>query len=206
MPTVFARFGLMIARIFRHALRVLLALVFSVEGVYAQTPSAGDWRGHIEQIAHAAQGRVGVAVTVLETGASIAVRGDQRFPMQSVSKLPIGMAVLQQVDQGVLQLAQQVWVERNDFMARGQHSPLRDRYPHDVALRVRDLLRFMVSDRDGTACDVLVRLLGGPPRVTEYVRALGVPDLGVATTETDMGRDATAQDRHWATPDALVAL
>jgi len=136
-------------------------------------------RGHIEQMAQAAQGRVGVAVTVIETGASVAVRGDERFPMQSVYKLPIGMAVLHHVDQGVLQLVQQVWVECTDFMARGQHSPIRDQYPHGVALRVRDLLRFMVSESDGTACDVLLRLLGGPARVTAYVRALGIHDIRV---------------------------
>jgi beta-lactamase class A len=56
----------------------------------------------IEQISRAAQGRVGVAATVLETGESVALNGEQQFPMQSVYKFPIGMAVLAQVDQGKL--------------------------------------------------------------------------------------------------------
>jgi beta-lactamase class A len=50
----------------------------------------------IQQIARTAQGRVGVGATVLETGESVALNADQRFPMQSVYKLPIGMAVLRQ--------------------------------------------------------------------------------------------------------------
>src|SRR5262245_20281138 len=151
MITVFVQCWLMREGICNNTLYILLILVLSSSGVCAQSLSSGDVRGRIAQIAHAAQGRVGVAGLVIETGASVAVRGDQRFPMQNFYKLPIGMAVLQHVDQGVLQLAQQVWVAHTDFMARGQHSPLRDQYPHGVALRVRDLLRFIVSESDGTA-------------------------------------------------------
>jgi len=45
-----------------------------------------------------AKGRVGVAAEVLETGASVSLNPQEHFPMQSVYKLPIGMAVLAQVD------------------------------------------------------------------------------------------------------------
>ena len=66
----------------------------------------GRLHDQIEQISRAASGRVGVAVTVIETGESVALHGNQRFPMQSVYKLPIGMAVLHQVDRGALKLGQ----------------------------------------------------------------------------------------------------
>ena len=70
--------------------------------------SKGELYNRIEQISRAAQGRVGVAATVLETGESVALNVEQRFPMQSVYKFPIGMAVLAQVDQGKLKLEQKV--------------------------------------------------------------------------------------------------
>ena len=59
----------------------------------AASPTA-KLRGQIEEISRAAQGRVGVAVTVLETGESVTLHGDEHFPMQSVYKLPIAMAAL----------------------------------------------------------------------------------------------------------------
>lgn len=68
-------------------------------------------RQRMEQILQAAQGRVGVTATVLETGESVSLNGDQQFPMQSVYKFPIAMAVLAQVDEGNLKLDQQVRVE-----------------------------------------------------------------------------------------------
>src|SRR2546429_3997324 len=57
-------------------------------------------RDQIEQIAAAAKGRVGVAAVVLETGATVSLNPYDHFPMQSVYKLPIGMAVMKQVDAG----------------------------------------------------------------------------------------------------------
>jgi beta-lactamase class A len=75
-----------------------------------------------------------------------------------------------------------------------------------VELGVRDLLRFMVSESDGTACDVLLGLVGGPTSVTRYLRGLGVGGIVVANTEKEIGRDEATQYRNWATPRAAVAL
>jgi len=49
--------------------------------------------------------------------------------MQSVYKLPIGMAVLQRVDEGTLKLEQLIQVTTNDFVTNMQHSPIRDAHP-----------------------------------------------------------------------------
>ncbi|MBW4434917.1 MAG: serine hydrolase, partial [Pelatocladus maniniholoensis HA4357-MV3] len=98
-------------------------------------PSKGELYNRIEEISRTAQGRVGVAATVLETGESVALNGDQRFPMQSVYKFPIGMAVLAQVDQGKLKLEQRIRVEKSDFVSERQHSPIRDEHPQGIELR-----------------------------------------------------------------------
>src|SRR6185437_16201303 len=47
-----------------------------------------------EKPAAAAHGHVGAAVRLLETGESSSFHGNEQFPMQSVYKLPIAMAVL----------------------------------------------------------------------------------------------------------------
>nr|WP_313934789.1 MULTISPECIES: serine hydrolase [unclassified Nostoc] len=99
----------------------------------------------IEQISRIAQGRVGVTATLLETAQSVSFNGDQRFPMQSVYKFPIGMAVLAQVDQGKLKLDQKVLVKKSDFVSKPQHSPIRDKNPQGVELSLAELLEYMVS-------------------------------------------------------------
>jgi beta-lactamase class A len=166
-----------------------------------------DLRGQIEQIAREAQGRVGAAVLVVETGETVAFHGDEHFPMQSVYKLPIGLAVLHEVEQGRLKLEQQVRVEKSDLVSARVHSPIRDKHPKGgVTLTVRECLRAMLVESDGTASDILLRLVGGPARVTEYLRGLGVQDVVVATSEQEMAQDELVQYQNWATPAAMAGL
>lgn len=166
----------------------------------------GELRNRIEQIASASKGRVGVAVKMLETGESFSLNPNEHFPMQSVYKLPIGMAVLQQVDSGKIKLEQRVFVEKNDFVRLGQHSPIRDKNPNGVELSVSELLRFMVSESDGTASDVLFRLTGGSKAISNYLNELKVSEIIVANTEKEIGRDWETQYRNWASPEGAIAL
>jgi beta-lactamase class A len=126
--------------------------------------------------------------------------------MQSVYKLPIGMAVMKQVDAGKLKLDQQVRVTKEDFVSRGQHSPIRDQSPNGTDLSVSELLRFAISESDGTASDVLMKLSGGPGAVQAFLTELKISDLIVLNTEAEIGRNWQTQYRNWARPEAAVAL
>ncbi len=64
----------------------------------------------------------------------------------------------------------------------------------------------MVSQSDGTACDVLLRLIGGPQVVTKYLRELGVDGVVVANTEKEMGQDQSLQYQNWAAPESVLVL
>lgn len=165
-----------------------------------------ELRKQIEQITSASKGRVGVAAVVLETGESVYINPHDHFPMQSVYKLPIGMAVLHQVDAGKLRLEQVVRVEKSDFVRRGQHSPIRDKNPKGIELSVSELLRLMVSESDGTASDVLLELASGAKAVSKYLDEIKVKDVIVANTEKEIGQDWETQYRNWASPEGAVAL
>jgi beta-lactamase class A len=162
-----------------------------------------ELRDRIEKISYAAQGYVGVTATVLETGESVSYNSDRRFPMQSVYKFPIAMAVLAQVDRGTLKLDQKIRVEKSDIV-RG--SLVLDEKSQGMEFSLAELLKYMVSESDNTACDVLLRLLGGAEVVTQYLRGLGVHDIVVANTEKELGQDSAVQYRNYATPDAAVVL
>jgi beta-lactamase class A len=172
----------------------------------AKAESNRELQKEIERIASAAKGRVGVAATVLETRESVSLNPRERFPMQSVYKFPIGMALLRQVDAGKISLQQRVRVEKKDFVSSAQHSPIRDKNPNGVELSVAELLRLAVSESDGTASDVLLELIGGAETVHNYLNELGVSEVIVADTEKEIGRDWETQYRNWASPDGAVAL
>ncbi|HEX8250800.1 MAG TPA: class A beta-lactamase, subclass A2 [Pyrinomonadaceae bacterium] len=160
----------------------------------------------IEEIAANAQGKVGVAATVLETGKSVGLDENGHFPMQSVYKFPIAMAVLKQVEQGNLKLEQKIRIEKSDLVPKPLRSPIRDRYPQGTELSLAEVLKYSVSDSDGTACDVLLKAVGGAREVTKYLREIGVGDIVVATTEKEMAQDESVQYQNWASPKAANDL
>ncbi len=165
-----------------------------------------DLQQQLEQIAARANGHVGVAAVVLESGESVSLNAQDHYPMQSVYKLPIGMAVMKQVEAGKLALEQQVSVTANDFINPGQYSPIRDKNPKGVVLTVSELLRYAIAESDGTASDVLMRLTGGPQLIQSYLTGLDIDDWQILNTEKEIGRDWLTQYRNWATPYAAVKL
>jgi len=192
-------------------IRPLAVLLISAVFLQQPPPSAHARRPGLREqiglISRAARGRVGAAVMLLETGETVDFNGERHFPMQSVYKLPIGMTVLRQVDARVLGLDEKVRVEVSDLVPAKAYSPIRDKYPKGVELSVRELLRYMMVESDGTASDVLLRLAGGPRRVNEFLRGLGVDGVVVAATEKEeVAGGELVQYRNWATPLAMLKL
>lgn len=163
-------------------------------------------RKQIEEIAAEAKGKVGVTALLIETGERVGVNSKERFPMQSVYKLPIAMAVMKQVEDGKLGWQQVVEVTRADFVRPGQHSPLRDKNPNGAKVTVEELVRLAVSESEGTASDVLMRLVGGPQVVQAYLTEIGIEDIKVANTEKEFAQDWQTQYKNWATPESAVTL
>jgi beta-lactamase class A len=61
----------------------------------------------------------------------------------------------------------------------------------------------MVSESDGSACDVVLRLLGGPAVVDRWMPVRGIE---VRNTEREIGADERTQYENSATPLALIEL
>jgi beta-lactamase class A len=181
---------------------VMIASMHAIAfALYLQSASLTD---RFADAASSSGGRTGAFARVLETHDGAGLNDTERFPMQSVYKLPIAMAVLDQVERKALTLNQKVSLSAGD-MVPIVHSPLAERYPRGgIDISVRDLIRAALVDSDGTASDVLLRLAGGAARVTAYLRGLGIRDMTVATTEREMSHDPMAQYRNDATPRAAV--
>lgn len=160
----------------------------------------------IAKIAEQAKGRVGVAAVVLETGPAAFLNADQRFPMQSVYKLPISMAVIDQIRQDKLSLEEKIGVGKDEMVREGQRSPLRDKTPDGGEYTIRELIRLALVESDGTASDVLMRVAGGPTEIQSFLTDIGVQDLKVINSERELGANWQTQYDNWATPTASIEL
>ncbi|TAE29213.1 MAG: serine hydrolase [Cytophagales bacterium] len=165
-----------------------------------------EFQVFIDGLSTKVQGRIGMSALLIETGETVGYKADERFPMQSVYKFPIGMAALYAVDQGILKLDKSVKVANEEYVSAAQHSPLRDGNPDGAMVTVKELLRLAVSESDGTASDVLMRLVGGAQSVMNYLQAIGITGVIVKNTEKELGATNSVQYDNWATPIQATLL
>src|SRR5690606_17628957 len=135
----------------------------------------------------------GIALRDVRTGAELhagwpRAEDGQAFPMMSVYKVPIAVAVLAADAMGTLSLSDTVEFRPSDV--RGFHSPLSERYPDGgVRLTVDELLEFAVSQSDNAASDRLLSLVGGPEGVSDRLRRLEVQGVRVDRPERELTFD-----------------
>jgi beta-lactamase class A len=187
-----------------RSLVLSLAFFFSVVPP-ATGQSLDSLRNKLAIVASQLNAEIGVCMLNLGNDDTLSIRGTQHFPMQSVFKLHLAVAVLNSVDRSQLSMDQKVHVGPEDIFSTW--SPLATKYPHgDVDLTVKELLTYMVGHSDNVACDVLFKLEGGPASVQKFMQTLGVKDVSIAANEGTMHGDWGIQFSNWTTPDASTNL
>lgn len=165
----------------------------------------------LASLAEASQGRIGVAALDLTTGRTIDVLGEQRFPMASTSKIAIAATFLEGVDKGRWSLSSEYPLQVAIPSARFS-SPVAPVRP-GTYMSARDLIEIMITRSSNPATDALLKVVGGPKAVNDWVRRAGIDDWqidrDIATLVRDDGEinPATMIDtRDSATPLAMVRL
>jgi beta-lactamase class A len=176
--------------------------------------STATLRQQVAVIAANAPATIGVSAVDLRTGRTFSLRGDERFPMGSVFKLPVALTFLRLVDAGRFRLEDPVTIPVSSF-APG-FSPIRDRaHGQPVTMTYGEILAAMLRDSDNTAGDFLLPRVGGGEAVTRRLRELGIRGIRVDRSEREMSADLgkkggvaryAADPRDTATPNAAVEL
>lgn len=114
-------------------------------------------------------GRVGIAIYTPFSEEVIGKRHTERFPQQSVSKMWVALAILEQEAAGKLSLDKRVRVNRDDVVVFSQ--PLK-RYlgeKGEFEMPVRELLAHAINASDNLANNVLLRVAGGPKSINQML-------------------------------------
>jgi beta-lactamase class A len=163
-------------------------------------------RKQIEKIVASNDATIGVAIAGMTTGDTLSINGHSRLPMQSVFKFHIALAVLDKVDKEKLSLNKKLYIEQSDLL-QNTWSPLRDKYPKgNVEISLSEILNYTVSQSDNSGCDILLKFLGGPKVVQNYINKIGIKDFAIVSGEKEMIEDQDIQYKNWTTPIATVKL
>ena len=167
--------------------------------------------GELQAIADDAPGTLGIALYDPYRDARIAIHGDRMFPLASVFKVAVAVTAYRLAEQHKLDLNARVSITAADL--RHGASPIADAHPRgNVEYTLWELVRAMLVDSDNTACDAVLRQIGGPDTVQAMMTRLGYTGFAIRKTEADMYADARAGrtfargGENGGTPNAVADL
>jgi beta-lactamase class A len=168
-------------------LALLLSLLAFTAQPAAAASSPGLWNleQKLQSMVTGKSADVGIAALDLTTGQSISVHGDTAFPMASTVKVAVAALYLAQVDQGRRSL---------DDTISGQSA--------------RSLMQRMLIHSDNRATDILLKDIGGPTALHNWLQQNGVTGLRVDRTIAQLLADKRDlwDHRDSSTPTAMVDL
>ncbi|MCK8521459.1 class A beta-lactamase, subclass A2 [Aquimarina sp. D1M17] len=174
----------------------LITLLLVTQGF---TQKMEPLRQKIENIIQQKDVVVGVAINGTEANDTLTINGQRHFPMQSVFKFPIALAILSEVDKGNFALDQNIEIKKSDLLP-GLWSPIQKKYPEGTTLTLAEIIEYTVALSDNVGCDVLLKLLGEPVDVENYFSKLGFKDFEVKINEETMQNNWDKQFLNWTTP------
>ena len=185
----------------------LLVLVFTANQSLSQNASLREaLRPELMKIVNSYKATIGIGLIHIETGDSLDVNNHIRFPMLSVYKFPLAIAVLGMVDKGELSLKQTYHITKADLTDE-TWSPLKKEFPNgEVDLTIAQLLNYSVSQSDNIACDILFKLAGGTESVDKYIHGLGISGIAIKATEHEMRAGWKIQYTNWSKPMQMSRL
>jgi beta-lactamase class A len=149
----------------------------------------------LEQSHHS---RLGVEAIDTGTGDVVAYRSTERFAFASTNKTFIAAAVVKQ--SSAADLATVVHYTRDDLLA---YAPITSQFV-DTGMTVRQLLDAMLRFSDNTAANILVKRLGGPEVVQQFLAGLGDTTTHVDRLEPDLNEAIPGDPRDTTTPQQFA--
>ncbi len=174
-------------------------------------PLDGPFERRLLALAEGSHGRIGVAALDLSSGRSVAVRGDEPFPMASTAKVAIVATFLAGVDEGRWHLDDRypMMIPLPSAKFSSAVAPAR---PGEV-LSAEELIERAITLSDNHATDGLLAAVGGPQAVDRWLRRVGLSGIRLDHNINTLVRDdgvvnpATTIDIHDSTtPLTMVHL
>ncbi len=139
----------------------------------------------LASLSNASPGNIGIAALDLQSGEMVSVHGDEAFPMASTVKVAVAANYLAQVEFG--------------------RRTLDDRIGGRSAAQLMDA---MITRSDNRATDLLIRDLGGPAKVQEWLEQRNVSGVRIDRTIAQLlaAKRDLRDVRDSATPKAMVDL
>lgn len=149
--------------------------------VTPHAPAPAQFEQALQTLTERFRGDAGAAVMDLKEGWIAAYRGQRAFPQQSVSKLWVAVALLDEVDRGRMDLNRVVTIHREDLSLFSE--PIQTLVTPVYQAKVSELLERSIRDSDNAANDLLIREVGGVQVVEAILARKGIRGIRIGMDE-----------------------
>lgn len=178
------------------------ALLFHLS-LFSQDSKLPDLKKTIESILSNKKADVGVSIIDPYHKERIQINGNKLYPMLSTVKFPIALTVLNKIEKGELSLQQKLLIKKEELL-EDTWSPFRKEYPDgNIEISLEEAIKWMVSYSDNNLTDILLRLIGGPEPVQQFINS---KDFIIRNNEEDMHKDWESQFVNKITPNETTKL
>lgn len=190
--------------------KVLLLLTAASIAVIIQCCSksahAGALQKALNEYVKNKDAEIGVAV-IVDRIDTVEVNGHRAFPMLSVYKFPIAVALGDYLRVSSEIIPDTITVVQSDLRP-DTYSPMREKYEgqEDLHLPLHEILAYSLLQSDNNASDILLKIMGGTASVMLALKRLGTDDINVVSTEVEMHEDNQLCYNNTATPIAMARL
>ncbi len=175
---------------------LLIAVIALAQQPSAPRPQIELLRRSIERIADGVKADWGIYIKSLDTGEEITINADAVMDTMSTIKIPILVEAFRQIDAGKLKLADRL--ELTTARKRFGTGVLRT-LDDGAQITFKDALTLMIIQSDNSATDMAFEKAGGPERVTQTMRDLGLKTITATGTSFEWFRALGAiSDPAWA--------
>jgi beta-lactamase class A len=189
-------------RRFSWGVVIVFVLASTCRTVIAGSTDQRELQDNLRRIVAGFDGRIGVGVE--DDSGVTCINGEERFSLQSVMKLAVGMAVMDAVDHDGWRLEERIVVHKRDLSLYVQ--PLAKLVtPDGFQTNVGNLVRRAIVDSDSAAADILVKKLGGPEKVQAFLDRKGIREVRFDRDEKHLQTEIVGLDWHpeYVDPEVL---
>lgn len=187
------------SRAIRKTFLTAIALLCSVGNAVAENDPLVSAAKDLEKQLGA---RIGFAILDTETGTRWEHNASQRFPLTSTFKTMACASLLQKVDAGDLDIDDVIRFSDTDLVT---YSPVTENFAGDEGMTLGDLCSATMTTSDNTAANLILKQIGGPVGLTQFLRSTGDETTRLDRFETELNEGLPGDERDTTTPGAMIA-
>lgn len=178
---------------------------------YATNDNYGNLRKELTEFVADKDAEIGIAV-IIDGKDTVSINGNKEFPMLSVYKFPIALALADNYRTNGLDFSYPIAILKEDLHL-DTYSPMTEKLlasdkmvTDTLIMPTRELLAYMLQQSDNNASDIVVKGLMGTSNVMRILNKSGIEGVNAISTEAEMHENPELSYKNSTTPLAMARL